>query len=82
MQQPPTRETSPDATEQLLFTPEEAADILRVSAYRLKVSARRREIPHRRIGVQYRFSREDLEEIKDLYARPVTKRRTKQRESA
>jgi excisionase family DNA binding protein len=77
MQQPPTSEAPADLTEQLLFTPEEAADILRVTAYRLKTSARRREIPHRRIGVQYRFSREDLEAITNIYARPVAKRRVR-----
>lgn len=48
-------------------TPEQAAEILQVTASWLKEKARRREIPFSLLGGSYRFSAEHLAEIIRLF---------------
>jgi hypothetical protein len=57
--------------DQLLYTPEEAATIVQLTPYWLKFKARQGLIPHRRVGRAFRFAMEDLEEIKEMSARPA-----------
>ncbi len=64
---------SPEA-EQLLYTPDEAASLVAVTAHWLISRARKGEIPHHRLGKLYRFGREDLEAIKQMHAQPVGKK--------
>ncbi|MER7799864.1 helix-turn-helix domain-containing protein [Streptomyces parvulus] len=50
-----------------LYRPEEIADSLGCSAWWVKDRARRRLIPHTRVGRAYRFTAEHLAEIIRLY---------------
>ncbi|MFE1050741.1 helix-turn-helix domain-containing protein [Streptomyces olivaceus] len=50
-----------------LYRPEEIADTLGCSAWWVKDRARRRLIPHTRVGRAYRFTAEHLAEIIRLY---------------
>ncbi|MCC5574572.1 helix-turn-helix domain-containing protein [Microtetraspora sp. AC03309] len=74
---PQTGETAQEV-KQLLFTADEAAPIVSLTAYWLTTNARAGKIPHRRIGKLYRWAREDLEAIKAMSATPA-KRRSKQK---
>lgn len=59
----------------LVFTPEEAASILRVSRASLYRRIRAKKIPHRTLGdgTGYRFTGEDLREIlAESYRPPVS----------
>ncbi|GAA3027744.1 helix-turn-helix domain-containing protein [Streptosporangium longisporum] len=72
--QVPTTDIPPDG-DQLLYTPQEAAKIVRMSKHWLVTQANKEEIPHHRLGRYYRFSREDLIAIKDMYAKPARRSR-------
>lgn len=56
-----------DAPPPRLYRPEEIADTLGCSAWWVKDRARRRLIPHTRVGRAYRFTLEHLAEIIRLY---------------
>ncbi|KMS86365.1 excisionase [Streptomyces regensis] len=56
-----------DAPPPRLYRPEEIADTLGCSAWWVKDRARRRLIPHTRVGRAYRFTAEHLAEIIRLY---------------
>ncbi|WP_282696158.1 helix-turn-helix domain-containing protein [Streptomyces sp. CC208A] len=56
-----------DAPPPRLYRPEEIADTLGCSAWWVKDRARRRLIPHTRVGRAYRFTAEHLGEIIRLY---------------
>lgn len=56
-----------DAPPPRLYCPEEIADTLGCSAWWVKDRARRRLIPHTRVGRAYRFTAEHLAEIIRLY---------------
>ncbi|MFG2314805.1 helix-turn-helix domain-containing protein [Streptomyces tendae] len=56
-----------DAPPPRLYRPEEIADTLGCSAWWVKDRARRRLIPHTRVGRAYRFTAEHLAEIIHLY---------------
>lgn len=62
---------SEQAPDQILYTAEEAAPLVKLTPYWLKYRARLGVIPHRRVGRLLRFAREDLEAIKDMSAQPV-----------
>jgi excisionase family DNA binding protein len=51
---------TPPAPQLLLRTVAEAAEILGKSEYWVRTQARKGTIPHRRIGVTYRFTDDDL----------------------
>lgn len=59
------------AVDQILYTPDEASEIVKLTPYWLKYRARLGEIPHRRVGRLIRFAFEDLEAIKEMSAQPV-----------
>jgi excisionase family DNA binding protein len=71
MENAPSGQASEPAVDQLLYTPEEAAEIVRLTPYWLKFKARKGLIPHRRVGRAFRFADEDLEAIKEMSARPA-----------
>lgn len=69
-----------DAPPPRLYRPEEIADTLGCSAWWVKDRARRRLIPHTRVGRAYRFTAEHLAEIIRLYEeRPVQPAQTAER---
>ncbi|MBX6169379.1 MAG: helix-turn-helix domain-containing protein [Thermobispora bispora] len=80
MESPRSTDT-PREVEQLLYTPREAAGIVRMSAYWLTSKARAKQIPHHRIGRLYRFSMEDLKAIQAMYAQPIQRQQTRKGES-
>ncbi|MDG9694039.1 DNA-binding protein [Streptomyces violascens] len=61
-----------DAPPPRLYRPEEIADTLGCSAWWVKDRARRRLIPHTRVGRAYRFTAEHLAEIIRLYEQRPT----------
>jgi excisionase family DNA binding protein len=63
----------------LLYTPEEAADLLRVRASWLRKKAAARAVPCTFLGKHLRFSPADLTAIVTTSARPATGRRTRRR---
>ncbi|MFC5803291.1 helix-turn-helix domain-containing protein [Streptomyces formicae] len=66
-----------DAPPPRLYRPEEIAETLGCSAWWVKDRARRRLIPHTRVGRAYRFTAEHLAEIIRLYEeRPAQPART------
>lgn len=71
MQPPRSNEAAAPEVEPLLYTPDEASPIVNLKPHWLIANARKGLIPHRRIGRYYRFAREDLEEIKRMFAQPV-----------
>ncbi|GGQ45228.1 hypothetical protein GCM10010267_04330 [Streptomyces griseorubens] len=62
-----------DAPPTRLYRPEEIADTLGCSAWWVKDRARRRLIPHTRVGRAYRFTAEHLAEIIRLYEERPTR---------
>lgn len=72
MQAPRSNSAVAPEVDQLLYTPGEAAQIVSLTSYWLVKNAREGRIPHHRIGKLYRFSRENLTEIKDRTAQPAT----------
>lgn len=60
-----------EQAQEILYTAEEAAPLVKLTPYWLKFRARKGLIPHRRVGKLLRFAREDLEAIKDMSAQPV-----------
>lgn len=72
----PRDATAPEpAVDQILYTPEEASEIVKLTPYWLKYKARLGLIPHRRVGRLFRFAIEDLEAIKEMSAQPVKQAR-------
>ncbi|MFF0365576.1 helix-turn-helix domain-containing protein [Streptomyces fungicidicus] len=63
----PVTQRPSDAPPSRLYRPEEIADTLGCSAWWVKDRARRRLIPHTRVGRAYRFTAEHLAEIIRLY---------------
>ncbi|MFJ6691379.1 helix-turn-helix domain-containing protein [Streptomyces sp. NPDC091294] len=63
----PAPHRSSDAPPPRLYRPEEIADALGCSAWWVKDRARRRLIPHNRVGRAYRFTADHLAEIIRLY---------------
>ncbi|MEV0830951.1 MULTISPECIES: helix-turn-helix domain-containing protein [Streptosporangiaceae] len=61
----------PPEVETLLYTPEQAAEIVNLSRFWLVKEAREGRISHHRVGKLYRFSRENLDEIKTVTAQPA-----------
>lgn len=82
MQPERSSDTPPAETEQLLYTPKEAAGMVSLTAHWLITRARKGEIPHHRVGKLYRFGREDLEAIKKMHAQPVGKKSDRRKRSA
>ncbi|MBW1597936.1 helix-turn-helix domain-containing protein [Streptomyces sp. JJ38] len=56
-----------EAARSRLYRPEEIAEVLGCSAWWVKDRARRRLIPHTRVGRAYRFTADHLAEIVRLY---------------
>lgn len=61
----------PPEVEPLFYTPEQAAEILQLTRWWLVKEAREGRINHHRVGKLYRFSRENLDEIKATTAQPA-----------
>lgn len=76
MQEPRSTNNVAPEVDQMLYTPEEASDIIRLTPHWLVKSAREGRIPHHRIGKLYRFSRENLDEIKRTTAQPAAASRS------
>ncbi|MHA4819857.1 helix-turn-helix domain-containing protein [Streptomyces aculeolatus] len=57
-----------------LYRPEEIAETLGCSAWWVKDRARRRLIPHTRVGRAYRFTGDHLAEIIRIYEEPASQR--------
>ena len=57
-----------------LYRPEEIAETLGCSAWWVKDRARRRLIPHTRVGRAYRFTADHLAEIIRIYEEPASQR--------
>ena len=54
-----------------LLTVEQLGDLFRMSPRTLRDLASTGQVPHRRIGKHYRFSREDIAEICEMAKQPV-----------
>lgn len=63
MTQPSIAAAAPDDGELRLYTPDEAAAVLRCTASWLREQARRRRIPFTLVSGSYRFTREHLVQI-------------------
>lgn len=66
--------TDGEASLPRLYRPEEIAETLGCSAWWVKDRARRRLIPHTRVGRAYRFTADHLAEIIRIYEEPASQR--------
>ncbi len=75
----PAASSTRERAESLLYTPAEAAELLRIRESWLRRKAAAGAIPRTMLGKHLRFSPADLATIIDAFARPAGGRRTRRR---